>query len=123
MTDLGTHRGGSNSYALGINASGQVVGFADTGPGVIVYRGDPAFLYSNGTMADLNTLVDPVSGWNLEEATPSTILDELSAMAQTPVGRRMPFPDALPEPSTLVLFGIGAVSLLAYAWRRRRKTA
>jgi hypothetical protein len=26
----------------------------------------------------------------------------------------------VPEPSTLVLLGIGAVSLLAYAWRRRR---
>ena len=26
----------------------------------------------------------------------------------------------VPEPSTFVLFGIGAISLLAYAWRRRR---
>ncbi len=25
----------------------------------------------------------------------------------------------VPEPSTLVLLGIGAISLLAYAWRRR----
>ncbi len=25
----------------------------------------------------------------------------------------------IPEPSTVVLLGIGAVSLLAYAWRRR----
>jgi len=30
---------------------------------------------------------------------------------------------AVPEPSTVVLLGIGAVSLLAYAWRRRRWTA
>jgi hypothetical protein len=27
--------------------------------------------------------------------------------------------DAVPEPGTSVLFGIGAISLLAYAWRRR----
>ena len=29
----------------------------------------------------------------------------------------------VPEPSTLVLLGIGAVSLLTYAWRRRTKAA
>ena len=29
----------------------------------------------------------------------------------------------VPEPSTLVLLGIGAVSLLAYAWRRRTKVS
>ena len=29
----------------------------------------------------------------------------------------------VPEPSTLVLFGIGALSLLAFAWRRRQTLA
>lgn len=32
-------------------------------------------------------------------------------------------PIAIPEPSTFALFSIGAISLAAYAWRRRKRTA
>jgi PEP-CTERM motif/Lectin C-type domain len=31
--------------------------------------------------------------------------------------------ETVPEPSTFVLLGIGAISLLGYAWRQRRQTA
>ncbi len=50
VTDLGTF-GGDNSFALGINNAGQVVGYAQT-------AGDAAydiFLYSGGIMTDLGT--------------------------------------------------------------------
>ena len=50
VTDLGT-LGGTISSALGINNSGQVVGYAYTTGG-----GDGAFLYSGGTMQDITTL-------------------------------------------------------------------
>jgi len=33
------------------------------------------------------------------------------------------FSVTVPEPSTLVLLGMGAISLLAYVWRRRKQTA
>ena len=52
VRDLGT-LGGSGSWASGVNASGQVVGYAD------VSGDNHAFLYSSsgaGTMADLGTL-------------------------------------------------------------------
>lgn len=52
MTDLGTLPGGTWGQALGINASGQVVGTADI-PG-----GQPhAFLYHGGAMVDLTDLL------------------------------------------------------------------
>ena len=67
MTDLGT-LGGTNSVAEDINASGQVVGWV---MGWSEITGDAynfAFLYSGGVMTDLNTLIDPASGWGLSRA-------------------------------------------------------
>jgi len=51
VIDLGTLPGGGESWAQGMNDSGQVVGGALTASGY--YH---AFLYSNGTMIDLGTL-------------------------------------------------------------------
>jgi probable HAF family extracellular repeat protein len=50
IADLGT-LGGANSRGLGINNSGQITGYADTGGGF--YQ---AFLYGGGGMTDLGTL-------------------------------------------------------------------
>ncbi len=58
MTDLNPHPvgwvGGGNSFAYGINDSGQVVGVADHLGSAQIYS--DAFLYSNGKMTDLGTL-------------------------------------------------------------------
>jgi probable HAF family extracellular repeat protein len=53
MTDLST-LGGANSTAVGINASGQVVGYSDLSPGS--FGPTHAFLYSGGKMTDLGSL-------------------------------------------------------------------
>ncbi len=59
MHDLGT-LGGARSGAQAVNASGQIVGFADTGATVDTGSGpltvSHAFLYSAGVMQDLGTL-------------------------------------------------------------------
>jgi probable HAF family extracellular repeat protein len=51
MVDLGT-LGGTNSYANAINAGGQVTGASDTANG-----GGNGFLYDNGKMINLNSLL------------------------------------------------------------------
>jgi probable HAF family extracellular repeat protein len=55
MSDLGTI-GGRFSAGLGINASGQVAGYAEVPPSAMIGTTDHAFLYSSGTMQDLGTL-------------------------------------------------------------------
>jgi len=55
MTDLGTLSGDSGSSANSINDSGQIVGVSQTD------TTSRAFLYENGQMYDLNTLIDPTS--------------------------------------------------------------
>jgi probable HAF family extracellular repeat protein len=60
--NLGT-LGGTDSVAESINASGQVVGFVVVGPDT-----NRAFIYSNGVMQDLNSLIPAHSGWILAVA-------------------------------------------------------
>lgn len=57
ITDLGTF-GGQVSRALGINASGQVVGLAETASG-----DSHAFLYSQGVMTDLGVQAGYARSW------------------------------------------------------------
>lgn len=52
------------SAALGINNSGQTVGYAPAGTAP-----QHAFLYANGVRVDLNTLIPLSSGWTLLSAT------------------------------------------------------
>jgi len=76
MTDLGT-LGGNFSSASGINSSGQIVGNAST-------AGDAAndgFLYTGGTMYDLNSLIAPGSPWQIVNATAINDNGQIAATA------------------------------------------
>ena len=63
LTDLGT-LGGRSSFAYGINDDGNIVGFSWMASGANPH----AFLYSNGMMVDLNSLIPASSGWELTQA-------------------------------------------------------
>jgi len=67
MQDLAT-LGGLNSYSYNVGAGGQVVGASEVAVEISTY--EHAFLYTTGSgMVDLNTLIDPLSGWELLDAS------------------------------------------------------
>jgi probable HAF family extracellular repeat protein len=64
MTDLGS-LGLNHSRAMDINQRGQVVGYASTFAGFATLSAAAGFLWQDGTMYDLNDLVEADSGWEL----------------------------------------------------------
>jgi probable HAF family extracellular repeat protein len=67
MQDLAT-LGGLNSYSYNVGAGGQVVGASEVAAGIST--NEHAFLYTSGSgIVDLNTLIDPLSGWELLDAS------------------------------------------------------
>ena len=78
MHDLGT-LGGTRSIGLGINASGQVTGSSQT-----ANDESHAFLYTDGTMYDLNLLVTGLAGTVLNGATGINDSGQIAAAACSP---------------------------------------
>jgi probable HAF family extracellular repeat protein len=132
MTDLGT-LGGSyiSSQAIDINTSGQVVGACSTSkilpfmlvPDSTTYR---PFLYSNGTMIDINDLVD-------EPHAPFQMASSIDDSGQIVVyGSQMIdwglyncytyVLTPVPEPSTFALLSLGAIAFMASIRLQRIQT-
>jgi probable HAF family extracellular repeat protein len=112
LTDLGTL--GGNSYAYGINDAGVVVG----------YSGSDAFVYCNGSLYDLNSIVAANSGWQLDQAYgindagqivgTGTYQGQSHAFVLDPINQ----PASVPEPGTVVLIGIGIALVVLGRYRR-----
>src|SRR6185295_13717004 len=80
MLDLGT-LGGDTSQAFGVNSGDDVVGYS--------YRLNDqshplAFLYQDGTMMNLNDLIDPSLGLILERATGINDAGQIAVTACNP---------------------------------------
>jgi probable HAF family extracellular repeat protein len=78
MQDLGTLPGDAISQALGINGLGQVVGLSCGGSGC------SAFLWENGVMTDLNTLVEHGSAGHIVFANDINDAREITGQAIDP---------------------------------------
>ncbi len=128
-TSLGT-LGGINSYAYGINDSGQVVGYSDLAGDA----GTAAFLFASGSLYNVNSLLTPGSGWQIQNAyginSAGQIVGtgiyngEQLAVLLTPQPGYGTFAEAdpgpaVPEPATIFLISSAALGYLALRLRIR----
>lgn len=119
--DLGLFGGGTSNTPYAINNLGQVVGRVSGAD--YFQRG---YLYSGGRIADLNDLILPGSGLTIISANGISDTGYIAAIGQTPDGRLKPLlltPQLapVPEPSGMILLGVGAAGLLAIRTLRRRR--
>jgi probable HAF family extracellular repeat protein len=111
VTELGT-LSGSVSQALGINASGQVTGWAETAGNAAT----DAFLYRNGQMVDLNSQIGSAAslytltnGQGINDSGQIVVDGVVKATGQD--AAFLLTPSSVPVPSTvwLLLSGLGGL--------------
>jgi probable HAF family extracellular repeat protein len=105
--------GGANGVANALNNANQVVGWSQIASGA-----QHAFLYSNGTMQDLNLLIPPLSGITLTSAVGINAAGEVVAFGTDASGQTneyflTPLESPVPEPSTFAIMGLMIVAVPA----------
>jgi probable HAF family extracellular repeat protein len=118
--DLGT-LGGNNAAADALNNANLVVGWSEVTDGT-----HHAFLYANGVMQDLNTLIPPLSGVVLNDAVGIDADGRIVAFGTDRSGDSHEYlltpdlgsPSPVPEPSTLALLAVGAAVRVLRSRRR-----
>ena len=110
------------SLARDVNSRGQIVGWSNNLSNPI--DSERAFLFQDGRMYDLNSLVDPHSSFLLTSGQSINDAGVILADAVDAQGRHRAVlltPQIVPEPASLTLFlTVGAGLLARRRWRRRR---
>lgn len=97
LIGLGT-LGGRSGSAESINDYGQIVGYSETSK-----NETRAFIYNNGTMTNLNTLIPPNSNWTLNIASDINDKGQIVGYGKNPAGQTRAFL-LTPVPKTYGLF-------------------
>jgi probable HAF family extracellular repeat protein len=117
-TDLGTLPGTASSEAHGINDSGQIVGYCFNN---VNGAGVAAFIYKNGAMTDLNSLIPVNSDWDLINAEGINNNGQIVGYGTNPSGQTVAFLlTPVPEPSNVALSVAGAAVLVVF-WRIKHR--
>jgi probable HAF family extracellular repeat protein len=119
MQDLGNMPNYRDTLGRAISADGTVVGLAyvSDSPSTVPH----AFCYSNGSMQDLNTFIDPSTGWILNDATGINDAGQIIGRGTNALGQAHAYlltPMGVPEPAALAFLSGGIATVLIY----RKKT-
>jgi len=109
-----------SSFGNSINASGQVVG--EIVPGAPLTNSN-AFLFSNGVLTDLNTLIAPGSGFDLLDATGISDNGLITGFGFSNGHTQGYLLTPVPEAATSVSLGMGVLCLSALLLRARKRPA
>jgi probable HAF family extracellular repeat protein len=99
------------NVANAINSSAMVVGMAQTGEGI----GGDAFLWTSGQNFNLNSLISPNLGWHLTSAEDINDLGQIVGYGTLNGAPESFLLTPVPEPSSIVLLSLGAISMMAGA--------
>jgi probable HAF family extracellular repeat protein len=133
MVDLGT-LGGTQSYAYGVNDQGSAVGYSYITGNAATH----GFMYANGILVDLNSLLPIGSGWTINQAyaiddagdilgigtlagqsyAVDLLAPSLSSQERSLSGQ----PLVTPEPRALLLTGVGLILIGNLSRRKQPKS-